>query len=240
MTHLHRAFLFLGTFSSLVLSAAVSHGQSCANSDQVPLTKVKLEEIASAVGIGTNDVELRFEDFALETVRPGLPIPHNNRFFFSADRRAKAGIANVVPDGVIPLITITAIPLKTFIHSNSVFYESKAVRRTRLPPSYQKYQILGFLDALEHSPAGSEGSFVPAIVFMTTSDVKAISKKTRLLATVQGVGILHTIACEIPDVLPTENNLQMGAAIVVNPEVYILNISFPFPSPPGSPGRVRP
>ena len=114
------------------------------------------------------------------------------------------------------------------------------MRRTRLPPSYQSYQILGFLDALEHSPAGSEGSFVPAIVFMTTSDVKPISKKTRLLATVKGVGILHTIACEIPGVLPTDNNLQMGEAIVVNPEVYILNISFPFPTPPGSLGRVRP
>ena len=123
MLHFRGVALFLGTFTSLFLSAAASQAQSCANAGQVPLTKVRLEEIASAVGIGSNYVELRFEDFALETVRPGFPIPHNTRFFFSADRQAKAGIANVVPDGVLPLITIT--PLKTFVHSNSVFYESK-------------------------------------------------------------------------------------------------------------------
>jgi hypothetical protein len=59
----------------------------------------------------------------------------------------------VQPDGVQPLVTIT--PFETFTHPDSVFYESKAARNTRLPPSYEKYQILGFLDALEHSPAGS-------------------------------------------------------------------------------------
>lgn len=135
------------------------------------------------------------------------------------------------------LLLLHLEPLSTRI---VYFYESKAARSTRLPPSYERYQILGFLDALQYSPAGSVGSFVPVIVFMTTSDVKAISAKTRLRAFGKGVGILHTIACEIPGVQITEDNLQLGEPIVVNPEVYIVNTSFPFPVSSGVPGRVRP
>jgi hypothetical protein len=194
-----------------------------------------LEAIAQSLGINQNLIELRFEGFVRNTIISGVPIPSNSTKFFSQDRLTKAGIANVQPDGVLPLVVVTPVGSASF--ANSVFSESKAVRPTYLPPSYQDYQILGFLDALQNSPAGN-GSGVPAIVFMTTSDVKAISRKTRFEASRRRVAVLHTIACEIPSTPGTANNLQLGGSTVENPEVYLFSFSVPLPVGPGNPGRL--
>jgi hypothetical protein len=223
------------TSATFILPTALAQAQTCANANQTPLTKVRLEAIASSLNITPALVELKFEAFANNTIIPGLPIPSNSTKFFSQDRLTKAGIAHVQPDGVLPLVLVT--PVGSVSLANSVFYESKAARSTYLPPSYQNYQILGFLDALQKSPAGSS-SGVPAIVFMTTADVKAISRKTRAVATLKRVAVLHTIACEIPNTPATANNLQLGTATVENPEVYIFSLAAPLPVGPGNPGRL--
>ena len=235
MTLLSKIFLPAVTSATFILSAAFAQAQTCANANQTPLTKVRLEAIANSLNINPNLVELKFEDFTRNTIIPGLPIARNGTKFFSQARLTKAGIANVQPDGVLPLVVVTPVGIASF--ANSVFYESKAVRPTYFPPSYQDYQILGFLDALQNSPAG-RGSGVPAVVFMTTSDVKAISRKTRLEASSRRVAILHTIACEIPNTPATANNLQLGSATVENPEVYFFSIAAPLPVGPGTPGRL--
>ncbi|MCU0547847.1 MAG: hypothetical protein MUC48_00735 [Leptolyngbya sp. Prado105] len=209
--------------------------QSCVNSNQTPLTKVRLEAIATNLNIPPTQVELRFEAFALNTIIPSMRIARNPVKFFSQDRLTRARISNVQPDGVMPLIVVTPGGIATF--ANSVFYESKAVHPTRLPPSYQNYQVLGFLDALRNSPAGN-GSGVPAIVFMTTSDVTSISRKTRFEASIKRVAILHTIACEIPSTPAVLDNLQLGAANIANPEVYFFSLAAPLPVGPGRLGRL--
>ncbi len=226
MNSLHRVSLLLGTLISLFCCSATAQAQSCASSGQTPLTKVRLEAISNSLGIPPTLVELRFESFALNTIQPAFAIPRNFKKFPSPERAMKVGIPNVQPDGVLPLVVVGLSGSMTY--EESVFYEAKTARSTLLPPSYQRYQIRGFLDALQSSPAGVGGLGVPAIVFMTTSDVRVISKKTRLLGTLKGVGILHTIACEVPGALPSQN-LQLGNAAVVNPELYLLRGISPLP-----------
>jgi hypothetical protein len=115
-----------------------------------------------------------------------------------------------------------------------VFYEVKALSGGSLAPSYENYQILGFLDALSRSDAADAGR-IPAIIFLTTADVKQISLKTTLEASVRRVGVWHSIGCEIPGSL---NNLQLGQASLRNPEVYILNLMLPESIGSGMPGRL--
>lgn len=87
-------------------------------------------------------------------------------------------------------------------------FTTKAVKGTLLPPSYEKYQILGLLDALGRRPARAAGEN-PAIVFMTTSDVHKISKKTITEANSRDIGVWHSIGCEVT---PLSSDLQMSQA----------------------------
>lgn len=140
---------------------------------QTPLTKARLDQIAISQGIPLSRVGVEFEDFALTTIKLGNPIPPNNRHFPSLLRQDKAGIRNVEPDGVVPLVVHIIPFLNPQTYVDSVFYESKAVKGTLLPPSYENYQILGFLDVLGKSLARAEGEN-PAIFFLTTSNVHTI------------------------------------------------------------------
>lgn len=142
-----------------------------------------------------------------------------------------------MPDGVLPLVVTRIGGGGTY--ADSVFYEAKAVRSTFLPPSYSKYQILGFIDALKNSDAKVAGE-IPAIIFMTTSDISRISLKTRFAATRDGVGVWHAIACRVIVPPVGANNLQLGEAIVTNPEVYVLGLTIPGPIGPGSRGTINP
>lgn len=101
---------------------------------------------------------MKFERFALSTLRPGNPIPPNNRFFPSLLRQATKGIGNVEPDEVVPLV-VTLIPFLSpqTTYADGIFYESKAVKGTLLPPSYENYQILGFLDVLGRNSTRAAG-----------------------------------------------------------------------------------
>jgi hypothetical protein len=203
------------------------------------LTKTRLDQIATSQGIPLSQVGIKFERFALNTIRPGNPVPQNkgpNSFFPSPLRQSKPPyIGNVQPDGVVPLV-VTIIPfLNSQTYPRSVFYESKAVKYTLLPPSYQDYQILGFLDVLGSSPARAAGEN-PAIVFLTTSDVRRISPKTITEANARRIGVWHSIGCEVT---PLSGDLQMGQTVLRNPIAYVRTGRFPTGyGGPGSIGRI--
>lgn len=239
MNYAHKVALLIGVITVINGTTVAAQAQSCGGRRQLPVTKAKLVQIASRVGIVDN-VELAFQNFALNTIRPGNPIPENTKPFYSGEREiATDGVHRFVePDGVLPL-TVQLIPFgpeQTYVES--VFYEVKAVGPgEHLPPSYSEYQILGFLDALDQSPAAQAGED-PAIIFLTTSDVMPLSFDTHLEANYKGIGLLHAIVCE--PVINLNNILQLGPAKLVNPEIYgdILDPRFPGPIGPGAPGTL--
>jgi hypothetical protein len=204
----------------------------CANpSNEIPLTKTRLNQIAAGASLSTTP-EIAFERFTLRTIRPGNPVSPNNRNFRSPARDALEGIPNVEPDGVA---TLTVVVLPNPIPQNyndSVFYESKAVADSKLPPGYEKSQILGFLDALGNSPAARAGEN-PAIIFLTTADVDELSPDTVALGSRRRIGVFHSIACELKN---SPGMIRMGKAELTNPLAY-LNTSR-IPTGYGGPGAV--
>lgn len=196
------------------------------------MTKSRLDQIATSQGIPLTQVGFKFETFAINTIRPGNPIPKNGIYFPSPARLQKVGILNVVPDGSVPLTVAIVPPVVITPYPNAVFYEAKAVKGTLLPPSYEKYQILGFLDVLGRNPAVNAGEN-PAIVFMTTSDIRKISTKTVAIATNKEIGVWHSIACEVGT---SSGNLQLGETVLANPIVYLK--SGRFPTGYGGPGSI--
>lgn len=106
-----------------------------------------------------------------------------------------------------------------------------------LPPSYENWQIGGFIDALRNStPAGQARIGVPAIIFMTTSNVVTPGLRSRMLANSQQyrVALIHSIACEIG----STGSLQMGSPSYVNPIVYLLYGTIPATLPFGTPSNL--
>ena len=234
MNYLQKIALFTGIAATVVVTPFAVQAQTCADSNQTPLTKSRLDQIATSQGIPLSKVGLKFEEFARTTLKPGDPIPSNKELFPSPLRQIKAGIGNVQPDGVVPLV-VNLIPFFSSTYPKSVFYESKAVQRTLLPPSYERYQILGHLDVLSRSSAAAAGEN-PAIVFLTTSDVRTISPRTINEANRRGIGVWHSIGCEI---VPPFGNLQMGKAELLNVGVYFGSGRFPTDyGDPGNPGRI--
>jgi hypothetical protein len=235
MNYIRNAALFIGVAVTVAMTPFAAQAQTCADPNQTALTKSRLDQIAINQGIALSRVGVEFEDFALHTIRPGNPVPPNNRLFPSPLRQTKAGIGNVEPDGVETLV-VNIIPfLNPQTYPDSVFYESKAVKGTLLPPSYERYQILGFLDVLGRSPARAAGEN-PAIFFLTTSDVRTISSRTAAEATSRRIGVWHSIACEVA---PLSGDLQMGPFALRNPIAYIRTLRFPTGyGGPGSIGRL--
>jgi len=235
MNYIRKIALFIGVGATVAMTPFAVQAQTCANSSQTPLTKSRLDQIATNQGISLFEVGVKFERFALNTLKPGDPIAPNGRKFKSQSRENKVKIPNVQPDGVVPLSIITTFPPFFRQFADAIFYEAKAVKGTLLPPSHQDYQILGFLDVLSGNPARAAGEN-PAIVFMTTSDVRKISKKTVAEASSRRIGIWHSIGCEIT---PPFGNIQMGQAILINPGVYFGSGRFPRGyGGPGTPGRI--
>jgi len=236
MNYLQKVAIFIGIATAINGVNFKAQAQFCADPSQTALTKARLDEIAVNQSIPVEQAPLAFQNFALATIRPGTPIPENKHKFASPEREAKTGgkLKNVVPDGVLPLV-IQNLPLGSpLIYDESVFYEVKALSGGLLPPSYDDYQILGFLDALSRSDAADAGR-IPAIIFLTTADVREISTKTRFEASTKRVGVWHAIGCEV---LGSFNNLQLGQASLRNPEVYILNLTLPESIGSGMPGRL--
>jgi hypothetical protein len=237
MNYLQKTAVFIGIATAINGVTFKAQAQFCADPSHTALTKARLEELATNQEIPVAQAPIAFQNFALNTIRPGIPIPENRRKFYSPEREAKKDgeLRNVVPDGVLPLIFENLPFGPTETYADSAFYEVKALNGGSLPPSYEDYQILGFLDALSRSDAASAGR-IPAIIFLTTADVKQISTATTREAFFKGVGVWHSIACEIP--ASSVNNLQLGQASLRNPEVYILRLTLPEFIGPGSPGRL--
>lgn len=160
---------------------------------------------------------MSFQDFALNTLKPNRPIIENKKLYNSPARQALEGIPIVQPDGVIDLSVILIPNPLPQPYPESVFYESKAVADSKLPPSYERSQILGLIDALAGSRAAIAGEN-PALVFVTTSDVDEISMDTTTLAARKHIGVFHAIACELKD---NSGRLRMGKAELTNPAAYI-------------------
>ncbi|QSJ20003.1 hypothetical protein JYQ62_15590 [Nostoc sp. UHCC 0702] len=104
MNYLGKIPLFIGVVATVVMTPFTGQAQTCADSNQTPLTKIRLDQIAINQGISLTQVGEKFEKFALSTPKPGAPIPSNGRPFPSNLRKNKVGIANVEPDGVVPLV----------------------------------------------------------------------------------------------------------------------------------------
>ncbi|MEH1900250.1 MAG: hypothetical protein V7L04_02210 [Nostoc sp.] len=235
MNYIQKIALFIGVGATFAITPFAVQAQTCANSSQTPLTKSRLDQIATNQGISLFEVGVKFERFALSTLKPGDPIAPNGRKFKSYLRENKVKIPNVQPDGVVPLPVVTTFGPFFRKFADAIFYEAKAVKGTLLPPSYQDYQILGFLDVLGKNSACAAGEN-PAIIFMTTSDVRKISKKTVAEATSRDIGVWHSIACEVA---PLSGNLQLGQAALINPGVYFRTLRFPRGyGGPGTPGRI--
>lgn len=237
---MHRALLTFPLFSAIATAIFTSpvQAQSCAGFFQRPVNKERLNTIAASVGIVNSSdisrVENAFEAFALGTIS-GIPLtpavqPNKNpekKFPSPARDVATNGkFKNVEPDGLLPLIVIRGVDVRTY--PNSVFYEVKAVSNTHLPPKYNDAQILGFIDAARRSTdAGKAGQRpgelpeIPGVVFLTTSNVAPLSEDTRAIAYAAGVGLLHSIVCESGIPGATSGNLQLGPALLLNPGIYI-------------------
>lgn len=236
MNYVQKTALFIGVATAINGLTFAAQAQFCANPSHTAATKARLDQIAASQNIPITQVGRAFQNFALATIRPGTPIPENFRLFPSPARAAATGgaIQNVEPDGVLPLVFVNFPAGPTETYPDSVFYEAKALQGGLLPPSYQQYQILGFIDALSNSPAKTAGK-IPAIIFLTSADIRQISNATVAEASFRGVAVWHAIGCEIPG---SFNQLQLGEASLRNPVVYILQLTIPEQIGPGIPGRI--
>jgi hypothetical protein len=205
-----------------------------------PMSPFPKSQVDQLVGGTPQDGGRRFEEFSRGSLyfNSNPPVLANTRRFPSEARlNSRAGIPNVVPDVVRPLLVVN--PNGVQIFADSIFDEVKAVVGTRLPPSYENYQILGHIDHLGNvSPAGVSNfnGAIPEITFITTSDISNISNLTRLLATNEGVAVWHAIGCyeNVPG--RTTTYAQVSGSIPVNPEVYVLGLAIPLsPRNPGTP-----
>lgn len=236
MNYIQKTALFIGVATAINGLTLAAQAQFCADPSHTAATKARLDQLANSQGIPINQVGRAFQNFALATIRLGTPIPENFRLFPSPARAAATGgaIRNVEPDGVLPLVFVNVPVGPTETYADSVFYEVKALKGGLLPPSYQDYQILGFIDALGNSPAKTAGK-IPAIIFLTSADIRQISNTTVREATFRGVAVWHAIGCEIPG---SFNQLQLGEASLRNPQVYILQLTIPEAIGPGIPGSL--
>lgn len=84
MNQLRNVALFVGVAATVTTTSFTAQAQTCADPSQTPLTKSRLDQIAANQGISLSKVGVKFEEFALRTIRPGNPVPQNkgtNSFF---------------------------------------------------------------------------------------------------------------------------------------------------------------
>lgn len=250
---MHRAlftFPLVSAIATTLFSFPVQ-AQSCAGLFQRPVDKERLNAIAASVGIVNSDgisrVENTFEAFALGTISglPFTPVQPNKdpeqKFPSPArDRITNGKYKNVIPDGLLPLVVYRS-PIDIRTYPNSVFYEVKAVKDDHLAPSGGSgpYQILGFIDAARRSTDAGKLGEIPAVVFLTTSDVVQLSFDTRTIAYAAGVAILHSIPCESRISGAASGNLQLGPAEVLTREVYLDTGVTPGTVGPGARSRLQ-
>jgi RHS repeat-associated protein len=195
----------------------------------IPLTTVRLREIARAQSIGApvqsgplfnRAVGRSFQEFVLRS----LGLTENFQVFTSP------AAPRVVPEAVAPISMAYFGGSVAAWYPNSSFYEIKAVNRV-LTLSYRKGQIRGLIEAAANSAAGratTPHAPPPRVTFITTGDTK-IGSDIIAEATARGVAIWHGVVLEeagAPVSGPTL--LGVGAIFPLNPQVYELR------APPGA------
>jgi hypothetical protein len=225
---------------------------SCANSNQTPLLKARLEQISKAQGTNPNKVEYAFEDFAIATYKSfnGVPLTKYKGATLPSLEREQATInykqvyKGIVPDSIADLFYSRPSGVQTF--KESVFFEIKALQRRTISPSTSNHQVTGYLDVMRRAPSAQAG-VPPALYFLTTGDVKGVGLKTRLRATRRRIWLEHAIACEVQNSFDPQkpqlgSTLQLGSSLVQNPELFFLTGVLYLPTSPGTPGNlpVRP
>jgi hypothetical protein len=190
-------------------------------------------------GTNPNKVEYAFEDFALANYKTfsgqplqkyrGLTLPSQER-----DAATKGEYKGIVPDSISNLFY--SRPSGVQIFNESVFYEIKALKQSTLPPSTSTHQITGYLDVVRRAPSAQAG-VPPALIFLTTGDVKGVGFKTRLRATSRRIWLEHAIACEVPN-SGSPPLIQLGPVLIQNPELVILTGVLYVQSGPGTPGNL--
>lgn len=203
-----------------------------------PMVPFPKSEVDRLFGGTPQNAGRRFEDFSRNSLyfNNNPPVQRNTMRFQSPARDAFAGISNLIPDVVRPLLVVNSSGSRTF--ANSVFDEVKAVVGTRLPPSYENHQIRGHIDHLGNlSPAGVSNfnGSIPEITFITTPDVGVISNLTIQLATNEGVAAWHAIGCYENVSGRTRTYAQVSGSILRNPIVYVNGLAVPLsPRRPGT------
>lgn len=81
MNYLEEIALFIGVAATVAMTPFAVQAQTCANSSQTPLTKSRLDQIATSQGISLSRVGVVVENFALTTLKLGNPIASNKRLF---------------------------------------------------------------------------------------------------------------------------------------------------------------
>ncbi|MBW4622509.1 MAG: translationally-controlled tumor protein [Cyanosarcina radialis HA8281-LM2] len=256
MNFTQKLTLILGvtTLLPFIKSPSAYAAPQCAASNQIPLSKARLDVLAvqkNAVDPNLIPTEFNkkvgkaFQDFALGTIDPNRVIPENTIRYYSKlrDENTNGKKKNVAPDAVVPLIYKDILTGQEKEYPEGVFYEVKALgaaTKVSITPRSDEWQIGGEVQVLSDSDAAKMwGNGVPALIFLTTSDVK-ISPKLRIQATLDYVALWHGIACEIPTFggNAPDNYLQLGRADLNNPEVYVLDLTIPAPIGPGKPGKL--
>lgn len=214
-------------------------GESCEGIG-TPMTKAAVIQRASLLNIPNtgNQVETAFEAFAIRS----LSVPPNvNRIFRyeSELRQRRSGNTEsfVEPDSAIPveyariaIVNGEPVVQEVVIYLESFFYDSKLVKG-RIRNKDGNYQILGFLDALLHSPAGRATRPPqnlppnrvppPRMAFLTGADAY-IAKDVKDFADEHKIALFQYVVC---DNIPNggrlgSTDLIMGRGVLINPGVF--------------------
>lgn len=197
---------------------------SCAPVNQaVPQTKDAIVQLARSKSIPTNNNAIgnAFENFTADSQQT----IKNKSKYQSPKRASSTGnkYKNTVPD-FVGTSTVLQYDGRYHTYEDSYFGDAKAIQEgSSISLSSSRYQTAGFTDYLgNYAPAVSAASQTPypltGLAYLTTNEV-SISQSVRDEATRYRTILVQRVACSNPLGTPG-SELFLGAAIVLNPEVY--------------------
>lgn len=130
-----------------------------------PLTTQGLRQIAVNEGVSpempnfNRIVGAAFEEVGLAS----FGLTKNTQAFQTPGRAARGGLPTTIPDGVRNVTVYDSRTRRSETFRNSSFFEVKAVNGI-LNLSYEKYQILGIMEAARNSPGAGRAN----VTFITT------------------------------------------------------------------------
>lgn len=218
------------SFTSLESSSEPFETQSVSTDSCAPVNgaipQSKDAIVANARGRGfptnNNAIGNAFENFAADSQQT-----FKNKTKYQSPKRASSTsnkYRNTVPD-FVGTSTVLQYDNKYHTYQDSYFADAKAIQEgSSISLSSSRYQTAGFTDYLgNYAPAVSAASQTPypltALAFLTTNDV-SIGQSVRDEATRYRTILIQRVACSNPLGTPGVSELFIGAAIVLNPEVY--------------------